>query len=557
MWSLSSIKPSPLSRHPRGVELAEVDGCGDDDRAAGDGRDSGLHAFAAATAVSEGASELYCSPDHEEPSEERHAARHERDDFCKHVIASFASLAPGRKGRLALRGKIWMRSARALLCVLTAAAASRVEARSGRVACALPPSPWLSLDHLPHPRRIRAEVEGLGVYGPLVPGLDLGPSRMLRGVVFVVLERVGSRDEQQGLPPGEASHLVGEHERSLEDRSVHGGRLVLPLRVVEGEGGDGLVSQHLRDLLVGAEQRRPQEQRRVATGPDGQRLLLAVGALQLLEGLQDHGHRDVPASDDRDEPVYVGKLADVRELVEDQVHGRGKLAAVVDDRRIAELVHRLPHEHGEQEVEGPAGVRHRREHDRLLPGVPHGVEVQLVVRQDVLHVVGHHGQASRVAADDDRLQGLSGRGLEALVRVEGEVLRLVRWFPYLLPAHRGGSVRERPGVLVEGLLVLGGDQSLARLQLVEEQVERAHVRLVALSCFCQGEERQHPGEAAVLGRAVVDEVGDEGGVEQALGVLPERVARVLGVAGGVGDEAFDDCEHVDVAPHVGQRVVVA
>ena len=55
----------------------------------------------------------------------------------------------------------------------------------------------------------------------------------------------------------------------------------------------------------------------------------------------------------------------------------------------------------------------------------------------------------------------------------------------------------------------------------------------------------------------MDEVGDEGGVEQALGVLPERVARVLGVAGGVGDEAFDDGEHVDVAPHVGQRVVMA
>ena len=55
----------------------------------------------------------------------------------------------------------------------------------------------------------------------------------------------------------------------------------------------------------------------------------------------------------------------------------------------------------------------------------------------------------------------------------------------------------------------------------------------------------------------MDEVGDEGRVEQALGVLPERVARVLGVAGGVGDKAFDDGEHVDVGPHVGQRVVVA
>ena len=92
---------------------------------------------------------------------------------------------------------------------------------------------------------------------------------------------------------------------------------------------------------------------------------------------------------------------------------------------------------------------------------------------------------------------------------------------------------------------------------MEEQVERAHVGLVALACLCQGEERQHSGEAAVLGRAVVDEVGDEGRVEQALGVLPERVARVLGVAGGVGDEAFDYGEHVDVGPHVGQRVVVA
>ena len=56
---------------------------------------------------------------------------------------------------------------------------------------------------------------------------------------------------------------------------------------------------------------------------------------------------------------------------------------------------------------------------------------------------------------------------------------------------------------------------------------------------------------------MVHQVGDERRVEQALGVLPEGVARVLGVAFGVGDEALDDGEHVDVAPHVGERVVAA
>ena len=110
---------------------------------------------------------------------------------------------------------------------------------------------------------------------------------------------------------------------------------------------------------------------------------------------------------------------------------------------------------------------------------------------------------------------------------------------------------------LERLLVARGDEALARLQLVEQQVERAHVGFVSLSSLGQREQREHAREAPVLRRAMVDQVCDERRVQEPLCVLPERVACMLGVSGRVCDEAFHDGEHVHVRAHVGQGVVMA
>ena len=68
-----------LRRQPARVEHAEVDGGGDDDRAARDGgygaRDGG-----AALLLADGEAERHGSPYDEEPSEEGHAPRDQVDD---------------------------------------------------------------------------------------------------------------------------------------------------------------------------------------------------------------------------------------------------------------------------------------------------------------------------------------------------------------------------------------------------------------------------------------------------------------------------------------------
>ena len=92
---------------------------------------------------------------------------------------------------------------------------------------------------------------------------------------------------------------------------------------------------------------------------------------------------------------------------------------------------------------------------------------------------------------------------------------------------------------------------------MEQQVEGAHVGFVSLAGLSQRQQGEHTREVPVLGRAVVDQVRDERRVEETLRVLPERVSRVLGVSGGVGDEALHDGQHVHVGAHVCQGVVMA
>ena len=100
------------------------------------------------------------------------------------------------------------------------------------------------------------------------------------------------------------------------------------------------------------------------------------------------------------------------------------------------------------------------------------------------------------------------------------------------------------------------DVAHARLDLLEEQVERASVVLVGFLRLGQREQRHQPRERAVLLRAVVDEVADERHVEKPLGVLPEGVSRVFLVARGVVDEAGDELKDVRLVLDVGDGVVV-
>ena len=79
-WTLTDSIARPfLSGEPRRVELPEVDGGGDDDRPARDGRDRACD-LGSALLLPDGESERDRAPDDQEAAEERDAAGDESDD---------------------------------------------------------------------------------------------------------------------------------------------------------------------------------------------------------------------------------------------------------------------------------------------------------------------------------------------------------------------------------------------------------------------------------------------------------------------------------------------
>ena len=81
-WTLTdniSTSSFPLGGEPGRVELAEVDGGGDDDRPARNGRDRAGD-LSASLLLSDGEAERYRAPDDQESAEERDAAGDESDD---------------------------------------------------------------------------------------------------------------------------------------------------------------------------------------------------------------------------------------------------------------------------------------------------------------------------------------------------------------------------------------------------------------------------------------------------------------------------------------------
>lgn len=382
----------------------------------------------------------------------------------------------------------------------------------------------------------------------LVAGMAFEP-------VLLVAHGVRARDEHDCLVAREPAHLAGLHQVALGRVVVAGGRRVRPARVVDCQGRERLLADGLRNLLVGLGRLAAQEQRDVAVVAYDLRLLLVVVCGELTGGLEDHLARDVPAAHDGDGLVEVGDVAGVGELVEYEGDVRGQLAAIALERGVARHVERLPHEDREQEVEGRVGVGHAREHGVALAGVAEAVDVHLVAREEILDLLNRKRLQAHVTADDDGLEGLPGGGLERLVVGQAEVVLRRYGIAGGNPAEGPATVVEAAVLAVEGLGCRDVHVAPSRLELVEQRVQRTAERLILLARLGERQQREQAWDVAVLRRAVVDEVGDERGVEQTLRVLPERVAGMVLVARGVLDEALDEREYVSLGAHVLDGVV--
>ena len=401
-----------------------------------------------------------------------------------------------------------------------------------------------SLLPLPPLLQVRRVIESPGVPAARMPRQQLISRVPLRGVLGVA-QRRGVAEQHERPVPAHAAHLGGLHQVALDVAGVSGGRAAVAAANVLRVDLDGLLADHLGNHLLGVHALAAQVEQRVAVVHDGLRIV-AVGALELGEALQDDGHVDVAAADDRDHVLDVRQPAHVGELVADKMHGARQGAAGQRVRLVAEHVHRLPQRDGQHEAEGGGRVGAHHEDRALAARVAKLRELQLVVVGEVAQLRHGEGHEPRVAADEDALHGLAGGVLEGLVAPQHEVVvhahRLADLHP---PEARGRLAAERAARLPRAVARRRAarlHQAHARLDLPEQQVQRARVVIVVLPGLRQREKRDEPTEVAVLGRAIEHQVADEGGVEQPLGLHPELVAHVVLVAGGVGDEALRELD---------------
>ena len=284
---------------------------------------------------------------------------------------------------------------------------------------------------------------------------DVAVAPVGAGVVLVVHERVGARDEQDGLLSAHLRNLRRVDEVAALYLQVLARRGGLARALPVGHLVDGLLANHLGNLLVRGVGLAAEEQRRVAAVHDGLGLLVVL-RFQLAHGLQDDGDADVARARHGDGLLNLRDGADVGELVEDEVDRRGQLAAVVREGLPAELVDGLPHEDGEQERERLVGVREDAEDGDLRAGVAQRVDVHLVVAEQVADARRGDGRETDVARDDDGFQGLARSDLEVLVVHEGEVLvrreaaALRRFHPVGVSLELGGLPRPATALLAAG-----------------------------------------------------------------------------------------------------------
>ena len=107
-------------------------------------------------------------------------------------------------------------------------------------------------------------------------------------VILLVHQGVGARDEQDGLLAAHLANLGGVDEVAALYLQVLAGRARLARALAIGHLVDGLLANHLGNLLVGGVRLAAEEQRRVAAVHDGLGLLVVLG-LKLAHGLQDDG----------------------------------------------------------------------------------------------------------------------------------------------------------------------------------------------------------------------------------------------------------------------------
>ena len=224
---------------------------------------------------------------------------------------------------------------------------------------------------------------------------------------------------------------------------------VVPTRVVHGDVRYRLLPDHLRNLLIGVCRLASQVEHRVAGVHNRRRVVLAVVLVELREGLADHGHGDVAASGDRDHPLEIGDGADVRKLVEHEVHASREPSRESLERALAEGVERLLHEQREYEVEGGVCVRHRREHCDLYISVSHVVEGHLVKAEKLAHLGDVEGFHANVARDHDGFEGLARSHFELLVARQGEVVLGSHGLCHLDPRPIARVRGECPGARIE------------------------------------------------------------------------------------------------------------
>ena len=312
-----------------------------------------------------------------------------------------------------------------------------------------------------------------------VPGVDLGIGGVLLDAVLRALQGVGPADEHYRLVAREPAHLVGRHEVAFDHVVVLGRGTVRSPRIAFREHLHGLLADHLGDHLVGLGRLAAQKHHGVAAVQDGLRPLLLVGALELAGRLQDDAEAHVARAGRGDDALEVGNRAEVAELVEQEVHGALERPSEAIERRLVEHARGLPHEQREEEVESRVRVRHAREDGVAALSRAERVERHLVVCDEIGDRIDRKGLQAHVAANDDRLQGLPGRHLEGAVVRQREVLLRVAGLGDADPAPVAPVVE---GALFPRLAPAPAlHEAHARLELLEYEVERAHVGLVLLA----------------------------------------------------------------------------
>jgi len=86
---------------------------------------------------------------------------------------------------------------------------------------------------------------------PVVPGIKVDVVRVLSRVVLLVLERIRASDQEDRILAAHLADLSGIDELAALDLHVLRPGRGLPVRFAERGLMDGLVADHLGDLLVG------------------------------------------------------------------------------------------------------------------------------------------------------------------------------------------------------------------------------------------------------------------------------------------------------------------